>query len=362
MGIQKQLRILVCPLDWGMGHTTRCVPIIQYIRESGHAAVFAGNSWQCDYITKTFGDIETIERAGYDVHYSKHGSGFMFSLFAQIPKLLHTIRDENRWLQSVTDKYKIDGVISDNRYGLYHKAVPTVFMTHQALAQTGIWHMADNMLRRLHYRYIQRFNHCWIADVAGNPNLSGKLGHPRVIPANATYIGMLSQIKQATTTEEHLLVLLSGPEPQRTLLSNILWQQVKSYSGRVVFIEGSNIAARADAPAHVTYHTRVTGAILQPLMEKARMVICRSGYSTLMDLVVLGKKAILIPTPGQTEQEYLGKHLHNEGVFLGAQQKGFNLEKVLKQSALFPFHQLDFGNGFEQYKTVLSSWLSDIQQ
>jgi UDP-N-acetylglucosamine transferase subunit ALG13 len=362
LAIQKQLRILVCPLDWGMGHTTRCVPLINHIQESGHTAVFAGNSWQRHYITETFGTIETIDRTGYEVRYSKHRHGFMFTLFSQLPRLLKTIKEEHDWLQQTVDNQKIDGIISDNRYGLYHDRVPAVFMTHQVLAQTGLGSMADNLLRGLHFKRIQKFDECWIIDIADNPNLSGKLGHPRKIPANATYIGLLSQIQAGQISEKYLLVLLSGPEPQRTILSDILWKQVKDYNGKVVFIEGSTKANRINIPSHVTYYARVTKETLQPVLEQAELVICRSGYSTLMDLAVLAKKAILIPTPGQTEQEYLGKELHNAGVFYNSAQKNFNLNASLKAAEQFPFKQLHFANGFHHYKTILDKWLNSIQK
>ncbi len=360
MGIHKQLRILICPLDWGMGHTTRCLPLIHHIQQAGHTVIFAGNQWQRDYINKTSAGIETVHCEGYNVHYGKGNHGFMFSLFLQFPKLLKTIKHENKWLAGIVQQYRIDGVISDNRYGLYHTAIPTAFMTHQVLAQTGMGSIADNLLRRIHFRRIEKFNRCWIVDVAGTPNLSGKLGHPAVLPRNATYIGLLSQIEPAKTTEEHLLILLSGPEPQRTILSDILWAQLENNKGKVVFVEGSNNAARNNIPDHIEYHTRITKEVLQPVLEKAALVICRSGYSTLMDLAVLGKKAILVPTPGQTEQEYLGKYLNKAGVFYSVSQKGFSLEKVLEVVKTFPFKRPDMGNGYAHYKEVLDNWLQNI--
>jgi hypothetical protein len=352
---------LVSPLDWGLGHTTRCVPLIRYILQQGHVPVFAGNHWQRKYIEETFPSIETTNMDGYDVHYSKSGSGFMFALFSQMPRLLKTIKAEHESILDICSRLNIDGIISDNRYGLYHPTIPCVIMTHQVLAQSGMGDMVDSLLKHVHYRRLLRFERCWVIDVAGKPNLSGKLGHPSVLPQNATYIGMLSQIEKATTTDEHLMVLLSGPEPQRTILSDILWEQVKDYKGKLVFVEGSNLKVRTDVPPNITYHTRITKEKLQPLLQATGMVICRSGYSTLMDLAVLKKKAILVPTPGQTEQEYLGVHLHKEGVFYYAPQKGFNLQRALDGAQLFPFKKLDFGDGFETYKEVLHHWLQSIK-
>jgi UDP-N-acetylglucosamine:LPS N-acetylglucosamine transferase len=157
------------------------------------------------------------------------------------------------------------------------------------------------------------------------------------------------------------LILLSGPEPQRTLLADMLWQQMQHYKGKIVFVEGSDkVTDKGTIPAHITYHKRITKEILQPLMAAANMVVCRSGYSTLMDLVVLNKKAILIPTPGQTEQEFLGRHLHKEGVFYHAPQKGLNLLAALKGAETFSFHKLPLANAQYQYKAVLENWLQKL--
>ncbi|RYE25370.1 MAG: hypothetical protein EOP51_04305, partial [Sphingobacteriales bacterium] len=130
---------------------------------------------------------------------------------------------------------------------------------------------------------------------------------------------------------------------------------------KIVFVEGSNhVSGRDEVPEHITHHKRITKEQLQPLLEKASIVICRSGYSTLMDLVALNKKAILVPTPGQTEQEYLGRHLHNEGVYYSAQQKGFNLQQALNAAKQFPFRQLNLQDGLQQYTAVVDEWLQNI--
>lgn len=363
MAAQNAKRILLSPLDWGLGHTSRCIPIIQYLQSLGHAVIVAGNEWQRRFIERSCPAIETIHLDGYNVSYSRSAPGFMFSIFRQIPRLLKTMRKENDWLIEHAAKLQFDGIISDNRYGMFHKRIPSVIMTHQLMAKTGTGKVADEMLRRLHYKYLERFNKCWVVDVAGQPNLSGKLAHPKTMPDNAGYIGLLSQFEKGTTTidGDHLLVLLSGPEPQRSLLSDKLWQQVKQHNGKVIFVEGSNnTAPRMDIPAHVEYHRQLTKTELQPLLEQAGLVICRSGYSTLMDLVTLNKKAIIIPTPGQTEQVYLAKHLHKEGIFLAASQRNFNLARAIASSKLFPFKQLALQGSFNNYKAVLDNWIGNL--
>lgn len=363
MSSNASKRILIAPLDWGLGHTSRCVPIIESLLVNGHQALFAGNEWQRSFIVQTFPGIETIHLDGYNVTYSRHAFSFMFAIMKQMPGLIQIVKKENGWLKSLVRSQKIDGIISDNRYGLYHQGIPSVIMTHQLMALSGMGRLSDNMLQRFHYGYIQKFGKCWVVDVQGEPNLSGKLGHPERLPDNAAYLGLLSQFsKQERKSDgDYLLVLLSGPEPQRTFLSEKLWAQILQYEGKAVFVEGSNaVKEPTSIPAHITYYKQLTREQLTPILNGASLVICRSGYSTLMDLVMLDKNAVLIPTPGQTEQEYLARHLHGSGVFLSGSQKNFVLDKALKEAKSFPFVKLVLNDGFKQYERSLADWVNKL--
>jgi len=363
LAINRQRHILVAPLDWGLGHTTRCVPLVRHLLAEGHRVAVAGNESQRRFIEESFPGIKTIHLEGYNVRYSSTYSGFLLTLLSQLPRLLRTIRHEREWLEEQVAAHGFDGIISDNRYGLYHSTVPSVIMTHQLQVQTGMGNFADQLTRQQHYSYLQRFGQCWVADVPGKPNLGGTLSHPAVMPPQARYIGPLSQMQQPETFTggSHLLVLLSGPEPQRTLLSDMLWQQLGTYSGKVVFVEGSSsVPPRENIPGHISYHTRLTQQQLQPLTEQASMVICRSGYSSLMDLLMLRRKAILIPTPGQTEQEYLARHLQEQGVFYTMQQKNFELNAALNAADSFPFQQLLDPGDYRLFVPVMDEWLAAL--
>ncbi len=354
---------MIAPLDWGMGHTTRCVPLIKHLQERGHLVTVAGNEWQRTYLQATFPGIDSLHLEGYNVHYGRTGGRFMLTLLGQLPRLLRTIKAEQRQLRALTAQKHFDGIISDNRYGLYHSSIPTLILTHQLQPVSGMGAGADKIFRPLHYRLLERYDTCAVPDVRGAHNLSGSLGHPSALPKNTHYIGLLSQAEPCGAEEEkHLLILLSGPEPQRSILSQKLWKQVSGhYTGKVVFVEGTdNAETPAHIPPHITYHKRITGEVLRPLMCEAKMVICRSGYSTLMDLAVTGKKAILIPTPGQTEQEYLGRHLHDSGVYYSAPQESFDLSRALSEAAHFPFKSLGLGKANELYKTFIDEWLAAL--
>jgi hypothetical protein len=357
-------KILIAPLDWGLGHTTRCIPVIRHLVNSGHYVSVACNDTQSAFLKKSFPDMEFITLDGYNMRYSKSGKTFFFTFLWQLPKLLRRIRQEHKWLSGQIAKSRFDGIISDNRYGLFHPHVPAAIITHQLQVQTGLGATINNRLLRLHYKYLNRFGETWVPDVAGHPNLSGELGHPRVLPSRVHYLGLLSRLAIQDCRQgdgDSLMILLSGPEPQRSILSGILWQQVQEYKGKVVFVEGSNNAAQpAIIPQHIHYYKQIGDKTLLPLLRDSAMIICRSGYSTLMDIVALNKKAIIIPTPAQTEQEYLGTYLHQQEIFYCTAQKNFDLEHALAASAKFPFKTLPLQQSYSGYQQALDRWIASL--
>ncbi len=314
--------VLIAPLDWGLGHTTRCVPIIRAIAALGHQVLFAGNERQQAFIRLIFPDIRMFMLEGYAVRYSRRA--LLLTLLWQIPRLLGVIRREHNWLRRLATAEKIDGVISDNRYGLWHPHIPSVIITHQPGVQTGLGQLSDALARKMHYHFLRRFKAVWIPDAPGRPGLAGSLSHQPILPRNTAYMGWLSQFRKRPAYEgksKHILILLSGPEPQRRVLADALWHQAQTVQEQIVFVEGRADATRGKIPPHIRYIPLAGGEALQVLLEAAEMVVCRSGYSTLMDLALLCKKAVLIPTPGQTEQEYLAA----QGFWPSFPQKGFSL-------------------------------------
>ncbi len=285
----------------------------------------------------------------------------MLMLLRQLPGLMRKIGEEHDWLNRLLRSEQLDGIISDNRYGLWHSGVPSVILTHQAEVRTGLGSTADALLRRIHYRYLQRFDSCWIVDVAGSGSLAGRLSHPSRLPRNARYIGWLSQLSvPRSPTESYVLILLSGPEPQRSMLSDLLWKQAADLREPIVFIEGRPEAIRTEVPGHIRHIPQADASELQPLLEAARIVVCRSGYSSLMDLVLLRKRAILIPTPGQTEQEYLARRLGESGIFYTAPQARFSLRDALAAAARFPFRLRPTGAAHAEFIPVLDSWIERL--
>ncbi|MCD6011592.1 MAG: glycosyltransferase 28 domain protein [Flavipsychrobacter sp.] len=365
MVINEQKHILVAPLDWGLGHTTRCIPLIRHIQRLRHVPIFAGNTSQAAFIKEIFGNIECIHLDGYNITYSNWNKWAQIELLSQLPNIQKSINVEHKWLRQLEAQRKIDGIISDNRYGLFHSKITSVILTHQLCIQTGFGTLANRAIQKIHYKYLGNFNATWVVDAKDTPNLAGSLSHTSRLPANTSYIGLLSRFATTDATTNNsdapLLILLSGPEPQRTALSRILWQQCLAHTAHTIFIEGSEAVQQpANIPSHITYHKRVAGQELAEIIKNAGMVICRSGYSTLMDLVALQKRAILIPTPGQTEQEYLGNTLHKQGLFYSIKQDHFNLQRALNETQQFPFHSISLQQHFNDHQPALENWINSL--
>lgn len=326
------LKILIAPLDWGLGHTTRCIPLIRFFRQRGDRVIAAAEGASAALLRDNFNDLEILPLEGYRIRYSRSARGFAFRIVAQVPRIFSAIRKERRWLAAQQQAHAFDLVLSDNRYGMYHKGVPSVILTHQLQIQSGFGAWADKILRRLHYRMLGRFSACWVVDTAAGSGLSGALAHPEALPPHAAYIGLLSQFGEHKPSSEaplpgNILVLLSGPEPMRSQLEQLVLRQARSLPAyRYVIVAGRPGAVPPAAlPEHITYHAHANAQALSALLAHAALVICRSGYSTLMDLAVLKKKALLIPTPGQTEQEYLARYLAAGGMGHSVKQEQLRL-------------------------------------
>ncbi|RYD53545.1 MAG: glycosyl transferase family 28 [Sphingobacteriales bacterium] len=356
-------KILLGPLDWGLGHTTRCIPLAQHLQQLGATVFFAGTAAQIAFFRKSVPDIQPLLLEGYGVTYAQTRRGFLPHLLKQLPHIFRCIRREHLWLDQMVQHYGFDGILSDNRYGLWHSRIPSVFITHQPGLQTGLGNGTNHLFAQFHQRLMRRFGAVWLVDRSESTGLSGALAHPSVLPEQARYIGLLSQFAAPDSTPSRkagILILLSGPEPQRTLLSNRLWQQVQGFHQQVIFVEGRADAPERRAAGSVWWFAQLNAAELMPFMQSAAYVVCRSGYSTLMDAAVLGLSLVLIPTPGQTEQEYLGRELFRNGQALCYRQESFDLQKALEAAATFPFRPLGIPEDAHAFKAPLDAWYRQL--
>jgi uncharacterized protein (TIGR00661 family) len=320
-------RILVAPLNWGLGHATRCIPIIRGLLQQQFTPVIASDGIALALLKMEFPELETIELPSYNIRYSKKGYWFKLKFLKDSPKILKAVKAEKMLMKSIVETHNIDGIISDNRLGIYNKQVPSVFITHQLQVLSGntTW-----LSTKLHQKVISKFDECWVPDTNGEPNLSGKLGHTNHYFIPTKYIGPLSRFtKNEVEMVYDVMVLLSGPEPQRTMLEEKLLSELKNYNGKVLFVKGivENEQTFTESDG-MTIYNFMTSDLLEKALNESKMVLSRSGYTTIMDLAKLGKKAFFIPTPGQFEQEYLAKRLKENGFVPSCRQDDFKVEKL----------------------------------
>lgn len=322
-------RILVAPLNWGLGHATRCIPIIEALENHDFEPVIASDGIALALLKKEFPHLQTFELPSYKIEYAQNGENFKWKLFKQIPNMFRAVRAEKKITQQWIDKLQLDGIISDNRLGIHSKKVPSVFITHQLNVLTG---NTSWLTTKIHHYFIKKFNECWVPDTAEKPNLSGKLGHLKDSGLNIKHIGPLSRIRKKPMEKIYdLMVLLSGPEPQRTLLESKLKEELKHYDGNIIFIRGVVEAEQKITQRfNLTCYNFMNTEELELAFNQSKMVLSRSGYTTIMDLAKLGKKAFFIPTPGQYEQEYLAKKLKKKGLVPYCKQDDFKVDRLLE--------------------------------
>jgi uncharacterized protein (TIGR00661 family) len=334
-------KLLIAPLDWGLGHATRCIPIIQELLRQNCEVLLAGEGKTAFILREAFPHLPLLHLQGYDIKYGRNKWELIGKMLFQVPNILAKIDDENEWLRDAIEEHNIDAVISDNRYGLYNEKLISVFITHQLFIQTSIASIADNLLQKLNYQFVDEYNECWVPDFPSIPNLGGDLSHPIVLPkVPVKYLGPLSRFTKENhyTEGDKVLIILSGPEPQRTIFENIVLQQLINFSTPVILIRG--LPGETNVPhlsGNITVYNHLPAKELELQIKNAAYIISRSGYSTIMDLISLGKKTILIPTPGQTEQEYLAEYLMKNRMAFCIKQDKFKLKNVLDLAASFDY-------------------------
>lgn len=320
-------RILIAPLNWGLGHSTRCIPIIQALLDHNFVPVIASDGAALTLLLKEFPNLSSIELPAYNIIYAKNSKLFKLKLLKDSPKLINAIREEKKAISRILERNDIAGIISDNRLGVRNKKVPCVFITHQlnVLSGTTSW-----LSTKIHKKFIKKFDACWVPDVKEEPNLSGELGHVKSFDIPTEYLGPLSRFTPSNPViKNNLMVLISGPEPQRRLLEEKLFSELKNYQGKVVFVKGIvEKEQTTESTGNMTIYNFMTSNLLEKTINESALIIARSGYTTVMDLAKLNKKAFFIPTPGQFEQEYLAKRLTEMSLVPSCEQDNFTLEKL----------------------------------
>ena len=344
------MKILVAPLNWGLGHASRCVPLVRRLLDEGHEVVLGGDGESLTLLRKHFPKLRYTYLAPLNLRYSA-GKRQVWAMFKALPQLILWAFKDHAMLKAVLREEPFDQVISDNRFGLYlkppqtisnHLKPPqTIYLTHQLhiMLPKG-WRWAEPIASRLHARIYTRFNKVWIPDYEDpDQSLAGNLSHPNYqLPiTNYQFIGPLSRFSitnhqsPITYPTYDVVAVLSGLEPHRSLLeqdilaryTNDKCQMTNDKCPSVLLIQGlMNRPNTRIKRGNITIVPYLKDEELVPALLGAKHIIARSGYSTIMDLDALGllnhpsqmtnhQSPIieLIPTPGQPEQEYLANYI-----------------------------------------------------
>ena len=328
-------RILVAPLDWGLGHSTRDIPIIRRLLELDARPVIGADKGPLALLRDAFPALPFVRIPGVDVRYAK-GSSQAWAMAVQFPAMLRSLRKEHQLFIDLRRRQQLDAVISDQRFGIRAEGLPSVLITHQVFPFTPL---AQGLMRRINARSIARFDRCWIPDDAAAPGLAGDLSHGPNMPRNSRYISPISRMDLARampTVERYRIVcVISGPEPQRTLLEHELMRQLPRIEGKHLLVIGKPEPALDETVGNVRRLSHLGGDALTGALLQAELIVSRTGYTTLMDLAQIGRTALVIPTPGQEEQEYLGELHTRSGRFFVQQQEAMNLAAGLHIAASF---------------------------
>lgn len=309
------MHILYCVLNWGLGHATRSIPVIRAFQATGAVVDIASDGGPLALLRKTFPECSTIELPGYDIQYPT--GSVLLNVLSQSYKIVSAVRNEQSATQKWMRSHHYDAIVSDNRYGCYHPSVPSILITHQLsnIAKSTILNAAGEWTIN---RFFRHFNEIWIPDTP-DCALSGKL--TETDRSNIRYIGHLSdQVRAPQSKQYDVAAILSGPEPQRSKLEEEILPQLKNYPGKCALVRGVINEGLPQQEGKVTIYPYLDRVGINRMLNSSELIVCRTGYSSLMDLLQVGTRAILIPTPGQPEQLYLGERLTTHPQFVVQEQ------------------------------------------
>jgi uncharacterized protein (TIGR00661 family) len=311
--------------------------------KDGFEPILASDGDALLLLQKEFPKLKSYTLPSYNIKYAKSGKNLKFKLLLSVPSIYLAVKKEKKIVSQLVASEGVSGIISDNRFGVFNAKVPSVYITHQLNVLSG---NTTILTSKIHQKICSKFNECWVPDTEGVHNFSGKMGHLKSNALNIKYVGVLSRLKPLKTAKKYnILVLLSGPEPQRSILEQILIDEFKNYNGKVLFVRGIlNPSTKISVQPNIEIVSFLETEALEIAINQSDFVLARSGYSTIMDLAVLGKKAFFIPTPGQFEQEYLAQRFTKMGIAPFSKQENFKLNKL---------NEIDNYSGFTASKTTI---------
>jgi spore coat polysaccharide biosynthesis predicted glycosyltransferase SpsG len=327
--LKKNLNILICPLEWGLGHATRMIPVVRKLQEMNNHVIIGSGEEHLNLFRNEITGLSYVLFPGFKPAYSRFLPQYLYLLF-KIPSLLYYMIYEHIRLKRIISEYAVDVVISDNRFGLWNKKITSVYVTHMPrIPFPGFFKFLEPLGVLLHRQIIKKYSLCFIPDLPGDLNLSGRLSHNIKLPGNTRFIGILSRFSDAGkstaenyTQPQHNTVILSGPEPQREILKQkLITLLINKNPATIMFAGKPDKTGEISRDGNIVFYSHLPSVTMKEMIESSDFIITRSGYSTIMELVSLNRSATVIPTPGQTEQEYLADYLSEKGWFSTYKQR-----------------------------------------
>ncbi len=331
----KAQTALVCPLSWGLGHASRCIPIVAALQDAGIQVIIGANGRSGKLLREHFPELPFIETPFKEITLHKWLPAWV-SILVQAPSLLCMVKIEREFVSQITKAHNIDLIISDNRYGLHSPGIPSIIITHQLRIMhphpfKGFEWLTEKYVNKL----CEHFTEIWIPDFSGDTNLSGKLSHTTSSKKNrARFIGPLSRFSNidvnTSVIRNKIVVVISGPDPARQQFENTIKEKALKSGKAITIIGGRPDRAIAESVGLLTIYSHLNDEAFAREIKSAEYVIASGGYSTIMDMVSLGCCATIIPFKGQTEQKYLAATLHNNGQFLALSLNKLDFDSVNK--------------------------------
>jgi len=325
------LKVLYGLCTWGLGHMTRSLPLMRRLIDDGHDLVIYTSDRPLLALKKEFGDkCEYVESVEYPSPYAKNGT-FALRLTLMMPAIINAIVKEHKEILKLSQDLDVDVLISDSEYGVFDKTKPSFFIFHQLrYVPPDFLRILKNQTERFNYHFRNSFTKFVVPDFPNDGGLTGNLSHNLSYMSSdqVKYIGILSDYQKMDVNQDiDYLISLSGREPSRSILEKKILDQIKFLKGNVVLVRGMPENAEKIKVPGIEVINYAGKGLRDELMNRSKFVIARSGYSTIMDIVELGKNGLLIPTPGQTEQEYLSEYLSEKLYFHSVNENDMDLEK-----------------------------------
>ncbi len=322
--------VLVAPLNWGLGHAVRCIPIIRWLTGHCKSVIIASDGAALDFLRKEFPNLPYDILPGYNIRYTYNN--IVLNLIMGAYHIISAAIKEHLLLKKIVRKHQISVILSDNRLGMYNTTTKSIYITHQV----NLLHPVQWISRtgtRVHRWFISKYDHCLIPDFGGDAALCPALSHG--LHTNCTLIGPVTEIKKLNIPQvTDILIILSGPEPQRTILEKLLLiNLVVLTEYKIKLIRGTDELLKYDTDnnPHISIINTASRKEVEYYLNSSRLLISRTGYTSVMDVSDLDIKAIWIPTPGQTEQEYLADRLsYSDKYSIVRQNEINNLIKHIK--------------------------------